>query len=549
MNDQIIRALVGVFPLVVPEAVLVAAACVLFLGATFRANRHLWAAGALLALAGAGVALWFAPHSPAAPEDGALFSLFAAPLWVDRLAVLVKAIAIGGAFVLVLCGWDDVPDRFAAEYHACILLITAGLCLVGSANELVTLFLALELVSIPTYVLLYLPRLDTPAQEAAMKYFLLSVFSSALLLFGFSYLYGLAGTTNLPALADALGRTPRTGMPGVALVALVMVIAGLGFRITAVPFHFYAPDVYQGTSTSAAALLAFVPKVAGFVALLRVLGFVPHELATPNGTALLEGSAVPDAVLGAQVPHLLWILATVTMTLGNVLALLQDNVRRMLAYSSVANAGYLLIGLVVARFQPAGGGGPFPGGVEALLFYLVAYGAMTVGAFAVLGCLGTPPRPVEMVDDLSGLGRSHPLTALLMALFLFSLIGIPLTAGFVGKLLLFWGAVAVTPNAMDPLWFRVLAVVAVVNAAIAAWYYLRLVTVMYLRSPVRPLDRVRSVPGLAALALCALVTLVAGVYPPALLRPIQDAMPRATVPPAGATTGPAGGTADAAPAR
>src|SRR5262249_40245576 len=250
----------------------------------------------------------------------------------------------------------EVPDRTAAEFNACVLLITAGLMLTGAANELITLFLALELVSIPTYVLLYLQRTDTAAQEAAMKYFLLSVFSSALLLFGFSYLYGLTGTTNLPATADALGKTVRLGLPGVALVALVMVVAGLGFRITAVPFHFYAPDVYQGTTSSAAGLLAFVPKLAGFAALLRVLGFVPHEIAAGPGPdlTLLEGGGPPDLVLGAQVPRLLWILAVVTMSLGNVLALLQNNVKRLLAYSSVANAGYLLVGLVVARFLPAG---------------------------------------------------------------------------------------------------------------------------------------------------------------------------------------------------
>src|SRR5262249_47800342 len=170
--------------------------------------------------------------------------------------------------------WDEIPDRVAAEYHACVLVIVAGLCLTGSANELVTLFLALELVSIPTYVLLYLPRTDPAAQEAAMKYFLLSIFSSGMLLFGFSYLYGLAGTANLPALIEALGRSGPGGLPGVAQVALVMIVAGLSFRITAVPFHFYAPDVYQGTATAAAALLAFVPKVAGFAALLRLLGFI-----------------------------------------------------------------------------------------------------------------------------------------------------------------------------------------------------------------------------------------------------------------------------------
>jgi NADH-quinone oxidoreductase subunit N len=530
-NEQIVSALLNVYPLIAPEAVLSAGACLLFLGGTFRPGRSLWAAAALLVLAAAGTVLWLSPHSPVAAAETRA-ALFAGPLYVDRLAVFIKAVALAGGAILVLCSWSEVPDRWAAEFHACLLILLAGICLTGSANELVTLFVSLELVSIPTYVLLYLPRNDIPAQEAAMKYFLLSVFSSGLLLFGFSYLYGISGTTNLTALAQVLDRTRSPGLPGVALVGLVMVIAGLGFRITAVPFHFYAPDVYQGTTPSAAALLAFVPKVAGFIALLRVLGFVPHEIATPRGVELLEATgAEPSMVLGAQVPHLLWILATVTMTLGNVLGLLQDNVKRMLAYSSVANAGYMLIGLVVARFQPAGGGASFPGGVEAVLFYLVAYGGMTVGAFAVLACLSTPQRPVEKIDDLAGLSRTHPGLALLMVLFLFSLIGLPATAGFAGKLLLFWGAMAVEPNGMDTFWFRLLAVIGVLNAAIAAWYYLRVAVVMYLRNPLRPLEPVRPWPGLTAVGLCAALTLVAGLYPPALLNPIREAMPRA----AGAT--------------
>jgi NADH-quinone oxidoreductase subunit N len=548
VNDSIISGLVHGYPLMVPEGLLVLGACVLFLGSTFRASRNLWGAVAVLFLIGAVVAVGFNPRSPRIPEQSVSPEavLFASPLLVDGLALLVKAIAVVGGLVLVLVSWKEVPDRTAGEFHGCVLLITAGVMLTGSANELITLFLSLELVSIPTYVLLYLQRTDNAAQEAAMKYFLLSIFSSALLLFGFSYLYGLAGTTNLPGIADALGKADSSRLPGVALVALVMVVAGLGFRITAVPFHFYAPDVYQGTTSSAAGLLAFVPKVAGFVALLRVLGYIPHELpGMPTG--LLEAEKYPDLVLGVQVPKLLWILAVVTMSLGNVLALLQTNVKRLLAYSSVANAGYLLVGLVVARFLPAGyNPNPPPGmvvvgGVDAVLFYLIAYGAMTVGAFAVLTYLSTPQRPVETLDDLAGLGRSHPGLALTLALFLFSLIGIPLTAGFVGKLLLFAGAILVVPppaseGGTEWLWFRVLALIMAVNAAIAAWYYLKMVTVMYLRSPLRPLDRVRSWPVLAALAICVVVTLGAGVYPKALLDPIDAALPHPAQPPQGQAT-------------
>jgi NADH-quinone oxidoreductase subunit N len=526
VNEPIISALLGVFRLVIPEIILLAGACVLFLGATFRTSRHVWGAVALISLILAGIALCYSPRSPTTPPDAEAV-IFASPLLVDRVALLVKAIALVAGVILVLCSWDEVPDAQAAEFHGCLLIIVAGLALTGAANELITLFLALELISIPTYVLLYLPRLNNPSQEAAMKYFLLSIFASALLLFGFSYLYGMVGTTNLPALADAMGQARATGLPAVSLIALVMLLAGFGFRITAFPFHFYAPDVYQGTATSAAALLAFMPKAAGFVALLRVLGYIPHELAARPGLVdLLEGNnAFPDAVLGVQVPHLLWILAVVTMSLGNVLALLQDNIKRMLAYSSVAHAGYMLIGLVVARFQPAGA---YDGSVDAVLFYLIAYGAMTVGAFTVLVYLSTPQRPVETVDDIAGLGRSHPGVALLMTLFLFSLIGIPLTAGFAGKLLLFWGALEVPAEPMSPVWFRLLALIAAINAAVGAWYYLRLVMAMWLRNPLQPLPQGTARPALGALVLCAVITLVGGVYPNSLLAPVRSALPHAS---------------------
>jgi len=506
VDAQIDQALTGVYALMVPELVLGTAALLLFLGSTFQASRHVWAALSLLAILGAGCALFYRPVQG---------SLYASALVLDSLAVLTKAIALAGGVVLVLFSWDDVSDRQAADYYGCLILIIAGLCLTGAANELVTLFLALELISIPTYILLYLPRHGSAAQEAATKYFLLSIFSAAFLLFGFSYLYGLGGTTNVPALLETMISAGQERLPAIALVALVMVVAGLGFKITAVPFHFYAPDVYQGTPTVAAALLSFVPKVAGFVALMRLFGLA--------GT----GHAGGGPAMSVEISMLFWILAAVTMSLGNLLALLQDNLKRLLAYSSVAHAGYMLIGMAAApdllraRLGGAGGGGVgSSGGLDAVLFYLVAYGAMTIGAFAVLSYLSTLERPVDNVDDLAGLSQSRPGVALVMGLFLFSLIGIPLTAGFMGKFLLFFGAMTLQPSGENPHpWlFRILAVIGVVNAAVGAWYYLRILAVMYLRNPIKPLEGKRSVPGLATLWLCAAATLVFGFYPDALLQ-------------------------------
>jgi NADH-quinone oxidoreductase subunit N len=355
-----------------------------------------------------------------------------------------------------------------------------------------------------------LPRHDEAAQEAALKYFLLSIFSSGLLLFGFSYLYGLTGTTNISAILHTLNNAAAREVPVIASVALIMVVAGLGFRITAAPFHFYAPDVYQGAPTVGAALLAFVPKVAGFVALLRVLGFVMPVGEPARGGLIGMG-------LSEQVPILFWFLAVITMFLGNILALLQDNLKRLLAYSSVAHAGYMLIALASAPYLAGISNGP--DGVVALLYYLVAYGVMTIGAFAVISYLSSPERPVENVDDLAGLSRSHPGVAFLMAIFLFSLIGIPLTAGFNGKFLVFFGALnadqarlEVFPGDQASL-FTILAFLGVINAAIGAWYYLRLLGVMYLRNPLRPIEVPPNRPALVTLGLCALLT-VGLSFPP-----------------------------------
>lgn len=517
-DPNLVATLKSVFVLEVPETVLVVAACAIFLGGTVRSGRSVWGAAALVGIAAAAVALAVGSR----PDLTALIPTVT-PVWPDRLAFLTRILALAGGAALVLLSWDEVPDAQAADFHGCLLLITAGTSLVGSANELITLFLALELISIPTYVLLYLPRSDRPAREAAAKYFLLSIFSSGIVLFGFSYLYGVTGTTMIPAIVEALTSAEAGGaaVPPLALVGIVMAVAGLGFRITAVPFHFYAPDVYQGTATSVATLLAYLPKVAGFVAVIRLLGDVP---VTPTAVAL-----APEQVLGGHVMLFLWILAAITMTLGNVLALWQDNVQRILAYSSVAHSGYMLIGLAVAPQYVGVARGAVPGGVESVLFYLTAYGAMTVGTFGVLAVLNAAGRRIERVDDLAGLGRTHPGLGLLMTLFLFSLIGLPLTAGFAGKYFIFMGALAgpraEALNASDQMGglARWLVLVGAINAAIGAYYYLRIIGAMYLRGALKPLARPQSIPGLTAVVVCAFLTLWLGITPSGALKLAQAA--------------------------
>jgi NADH-quinone oxidoreductase subunit N len=490
-------ALAGILKYLVPEAILTLAACVVFLGGTIRAGRNLWSGVALVALIAALAALLFGNHAGPAPADFAKV-----PVVFDALANFTRVLALITGMIFILLSWNEVTDRHAADYHACLLVIILGTGLIGAANDLVSLFLALELVSIPTYVLLYLPKHDDAAQEAALKYFLLSIFASALVLFGFSYLYGLTGTTNVTRLLELLHRQDNVrDIPLLATVALITIVGGLAFRVTAAPFHFYAPDVYQGAPTVGAALLAYVPKIAGFVALIRVFGFV------------LPGNVMPRALAGTglsdQTPILFWFLAALTMFWGNLLALVQDNLKRLFAYSSVAHAGYMLITLATAPYL--GGGAGAGSGIEALLYYLVAYGAMTVGAFAVLAYLSTAERPVETTDDLAGLSRSHPGVALMMTIFLFSLIGIPLTAGFTGKFLVFFGAMAVRADHAHLYW--ILAFLGVVNAAIGGWYYLRLIAVMYLRNSLQPLTPRRNFPGWTTALLCAALTVALSMPP------------------------------------
>lgn len=489
-----------VFRLAAPEAVLVGTACVLFLLSTVRgANRH---SAGLVALAGLALAAGLHQYSASAPVGIRTVT----PLLADGMATFVRLTALATGVLLVVFAWNECDDRRAADYHACLLVAMAGLSLVGSANDLIVLFLALELISIPTYVMLYLPRANDPlAQEAAVKYFLLSVVSSALTLFGFSYLYGVTGTTNLGAMTELLPRLVPGEAGTAVLVAVVMVLAGLGFRVTAFPFHFYAPDVYHGGPTGTVALLAFVPKVAGFVALLRLFTFV--------------GDAHPVAGdFVKQVITVLWILAAATMTVGNVMGLLQSNLRRLLAYSSVANAGYLLIGLAVVPAQSYQPAASVTYGGAAVLFYLIAYGAMTVGAFAVVASMDTPDRQVESIEDVAGLGQTRPGSAALMTVFLLSLIGLPLTAGFVGKFGLFAAALNTPAEAPMQSFFRAMAVVGALNAAVAAYYYVGVVRAMYFHTALAaPPATTRCNPALLTAIACAVITVVFGVFPGPLL--------------------------------
>ena len=502
--------LTSAFNQILPEIILLAAACVnlavgpFLIGDSGQAAsgiRHRWGVWSLLALLLAG---WCSLMPTPVIEATQL-----APFQVNTLVWFVRLITLTTGTVLVLTNWNQTSDSDAAESQACLLFILAGANLIALANDLVVLFLALELVSIPTYLFLYVARRDRSGQEATLKYFLLSVFSSALVLYGFSFLYGVAGTTNLTALHRVFQNYEFSAIPAMLLVSIVTIVSGLAFRITAVPFHFYAPDVFQGTATSAAALLSFIPKVAGFIALIRILGQPSVEAATHLG----------DWSLAAKSGDVLFLLAIATMFVGNLLALLQKNLRRLLAYSSIAHAGYMLVGLSVAVSVPqinddASAGSV--GGLPALLFYLGIYGITTLGVFALIASLSCPERPLETSDDLAGLSKTHPAGAFLAAVLLFGLTGLPPTAGFLGKLTLFLSAW----NHGTDLGRR-LAICLAINAAIAAWYYLRLIGAMYLQPSRNDTRRTTGVPAFVGVSLCAVASIALFFAPDWLWQALQ----------------------------
>jgi NADH-quinone oxidoreductase subunit N len=330
------------------------------------------------------------------------------------------------------------------EFFGFFLLSLTGAMLCAGAGDLVWLFLALELTSLPTYVLVATSRQNPVAQEAGVKYFFLGAMAAAVFLYGFTLIYGATGETRFDRIAEYVA---LSGVSPLMTLGLVLALVGVAFKIAAAPMHFYAADVYQGATVPVTAFLAFVPKTAGFVAMIALLRLV--------------GWPLPEAVV-----WLLWIMAAVTMTVGNVLGLLQTSVKRVLAYSSIAHSGYMLVGLLGSTDK---GTGEFAigSGVAAVLFYLIAYGLATLAAFAVLGCLERRGEEADSFDDLSGLSTRSPGLALIMLLSMLSLIGLPPLVGFVGKIYLFGSAIEHG--------FVVLVIIAVLNSAISAVYYLRIV--------------------------------------------------------------------------
>jgi len=411
-------------------------------------------------------------------------------LAVDRFALFFKIVFLGAAAITTLMSMKylEIEGVSPGEYYFLILCSTLGMMVMAGGIDLISIFIGLETMAVSFYVLAGIIKPNPRSNEAAVKYFLLGAFSLGILLYGMSLMYGLSGTTSLRAMATAFvgqERDPRL------VLAVILVVAGVGFKIAAVPFHMWAPDVYEGAPTPVTAFLSVGSKAASFAMLLRIF---------------LEG--MPS--LNADWRILFEVLAIATMTIGNLAALTQSNLKRMLAYSSIAHAGYLLIGVVAA-------GAGYTRGVTATLVYLFIYAFMQLGAFGIIILMRRQDVIGDELKDLSGLYLRRPVAAFAMLMFMLSLGGIPPTAGFMGKFWLFSAAIESG--------FVWLAVIGVINSAISLYYYIRVVVFMYLKKDATGSEPVFT-PSLAlAVGVAVIATIFLGVYP-RLLFDVADASAR-----------------------
>ena len=473
------------FYYLLPEIVLTVGALILLMADLIvprdRQSVLAWVALAVLAATGAALV----------PVADAHVQISHGLIAVDRFALFFKVIFLGSAALTVLMSvrYLEVEGTRAGEYYFLILCATLGMMFMAGGTDLITLFVGLETMAIAFYILAGFLKPSRRSNEASVKYFLLGAFSLGILLYGMSILYGLSGTTNLRSIATALSgqeRDPRL------VLAVILVVAGMGFKIAAVPFHMWAPDVYEGAPTPITAFLSVGSKAASFAMLLRI--FV-ESLPAMRVTAI-AGMAGPAIGWGT----LFYILSVVTMTVGNFAALTQSNLKRMLAYSSIAHAGYLLIGVVAGTTR----------GYTAMLIYLFVYAFMQLGAFAVIAMLRRSDSIGDELKDLNGLYFRNPFAAIAMLLFMLSLGGVPPMAGFMGKFWLFGAAID-----SGYVW---LAVIGVLNSAVSIYYYVRIVVFMWLKNEPTGSVPITSPTYAVVLGVAVIATILLGVYPQPLFQ-------------------------------
>ena len=488
--------------LVLPEIVVsVAGVVVMLVDAFTRDTKRRWATGALslAGLAGSAASclwLWDAPVAREAFNGMSVLDRM-------RLSFTLVFLVVSALTVLVSMIWVERERLPAGEFHSLLLFATAGMMLMASGGDLVIIFLGLELLSIATYVMAGFRRTDPRSNESAMKYFILGSFSSAFLLYGIALTYGGtvteaggAGTTNIRVIAERAGEGPYAAL---LYAGAAMMLVGFAFKIATAPFHVWTPDVYEGAPTPVTAFMAAGPKAAGFAGFMRVFLF-----AFPFVAAAPAASHLHSAWLGA-----LFVIAILTMTVGNLAALVQSNVKRMLAYSSIAHAGYALVGFIAAG--STADASDRQAAVASVIFYLLAYAVMNIGAFAVVTVIARGGDRRTEIEDYSGIGFRAPALSLTLSLFLLSLLGVPLTAGFMGKVFVFRSALAMEGQGSRLTW---LVVIGVLNTAVSAYYYLRLVVSMFFRERTSQWAPPRVPASIAvALVLSVLGVLYLGIFP------------------------------------
>lgn len=397
---------------------------------------------------------------------------------VDNYAFFFKIVFLITAAMTVLMSIRYLQrEGFEyGEYYILILFAAVGMMLMASAADLIIVFLGLETFSLALYVLAGFFRTQPKSNESSLKYFLLGAFSTGFLLYGIALIYGATGTTNLKGIYEFARKISLLADP-LLLVGMGLLIVGFGFKVASVPFHMWTPDVYEGAPTSITAFMSVGPKAAGFAAFLRVFLYALSSLQ-------------------ADWVWVLWVLAILTMTLGNVVAIAQKNIKRMLAYSSIAHAGYILVAMVAASEL----------GTASILYYLLVYAFMNLGAFAVVILYGRKGEENVLISDYSGMGSKYPLLAAAMAVFMFSLAGIPPTGGFVGKFYIFSAAIKAG--------YIGLAIIGVLNSAVSVYFYLRVTVMMYMRPAEKEAARLEPSPALViALVVAVFATLQMGITP------------------------------------
>jgi NADH-quinone oxidoreductase subunit N len=468
---QVILPQIPNMSLLMPEILLTVLACLIFIVDIFVSKENKSILG-WLGIAGL-IGIIFYSFGLWGKNEVVFSGMYA----VDKFSVFLKILlmAVTAITFLISLRYLKVEDINMGEYYGLILTATLGMIIMSAGNYLITIYLGLELMSLSIYVLSGFIRRDPKSQEAALKYFLLGAFTSGLLLYGIALLYGITGSTNLNEIAKYLTDGNITySVP--LILSMVLLVTGFGFKISFVPFHMWVPDVYEGAPTSITAYMSVGTKIAGFAALMRIFLI---------GISILK-------------PHwiiLLWVLSVMTMTIGNFVAIAQKSLKRMLAYSSIAHAGYILIGFIAGNEI----------GLAGMLYYFVAYMFMNIAAFTMIILLCREGNRGDQISDFQGMATTNPVVALAFVVIFMSLAGIPPTAGFVGKLYIFAAAIQT-----DYIW---LLIIAVVNSAISVYYYFSVVMAMYMKEPDKEIIINRS-PALTFSLILMVVGIIAlGVYP------------------------------------